>query len=177
MATDRFPYDLPSREALVTLIQHHRPNWDVQSNTVDFDPPFYSPTMETPGRTFIEVYLLDKGVKAWFGYRRLDIGIALGERISITVDGEITSNKIVQEINRTRNMQFGPDDVFMTDRVLGEAGSALLYRMRAKKGSHVWYGSTIIEIAPEIVDEYARLTELGELRLTEDGETRVLEIA
>jgi hypothetical protein len=177
MATDRFPYDLPSREALVTLIQQSRPAWGIESHTVDFDPPYYSPTVETPGRTFIEVYMLDKGIKTWFRYRRLDISKAIGERIIISIEGDITSRKIVEKINSRRAMVFGVDDVYMTDRVLGSADTALLYRMRAKANSAVWYGSTIIEVVPANQVANARLAEDGSTRITEDGETRTLEAA
>lgn len=177
MSSNRFPYDKLSTEALAILLQEVRPTWGVTTKNVMFENFTYSPTDEKRGRTFVDVVFTDRGITAPFCYRRLDIGRAVGERITIKVEGDITSAKIVREINRMRDMVFSNQDVYMNDRVLAKEGKGVTYRMRARANSPVWYGETIVEVESEApsVPQGVRLLEDGSPRLLEDGSFRLLE--
>lgn len=177
MPSNRFPYDKVSDEALVMLLQEVRPNWGVTTKNVRFENFIYSPTDVKRGRTFVNVVFTDLGITTPFCYRRLDIGKALGERITLTVDGDITSAKIVEEINRLRQFVFSNQDVYMNDRVLAREGDGVVYRVRARSDSPVWYGETIVEVASTAptIPAGVRLLEDGTPRLNEDGSYRLLE--
>lgn len=177
MASDRFPYDKESQEALAILLQETRPSWKVSAKKVQFKNFTHLPKDTVPGRTFVDVTLLDQGITTQFCYRRLNIGNALGPRVVLQVDGDITSRKIVKELNRKRLMQFSNIDVFISDRVLAREGEGITYRMRARPGSPVWYGETILEVeaVTPALPLNIRLLEDGTPRLLEDGSFRLLE--
>lgn len=177
MITDRFPYDKESGSALAHLIKQRRPEWNVNLKQIAFSDFVHMPTDEFPGRSFVDVTLLDKGETHQFYYHRLDIGIALGERVELVVEGEITSRKIVNELNREFEMRFSNTDVFVNDRVLAGVQESVTYRMRARSTSPVWYGETIVEVKSSMSDMplNVRLLEDGTPRLLEDGSYRLLE--
>jgi hypothetical protein len=178
MTTDRFPYDVPSDQAFITMLSQARPGWRVNRFNTRFENFRHHPTETFPGRTFVDLTLLDFGVTTIFQYRRLDIGIALGAEIKVDVEGDVTSRKIVAELNKIELMQFSNIDVFENDKVLAKAGKSIRYRMRARPSSPVWYGETILEvtaIAPP-APANARLLEDGTPRLLEDGSYRLLEV-
>lgn len=178
MATDKFPYDLESSKALALLIQAAQPSWGVTQHNVKFEDFQLIPTSSKPGRTFVDVVLLDQGRSVKFMYRRLDIAIALGDRIEVEVEGDVTPRKIVEQLNKIRGMQFSSEDVFVNDRVLAPAGKGITYRMRARLASPVWYGETILVVKEEEASEIPaniRLLEDGSPRLMEDGSYRLLE--
>ena len=177
MAADRFPYDKESSEALAILLQETRPNWKVSAKKVQFKDFIHLPKDGVPGRTFVDVVLLDQGITTQFCYRRLDIGVALGPRVILQVEGDITSRKIVDELNRVRAMQFSNVDVFVSDRILAREGEGVVYRMRARPSSPVWYGETILEVeaVKPTLPANVRLLEDGTPRLLEDGSYRLLE--
>lgn len=172
-----YDYDMPGREALVKLIQEAKPKLDVNQNNVDFGDPFYSPTQAEPGRTFIELFLLDRGTKAQFAYRRLDMAIAMGNPLQITVDGRVTTKNIVDEINRSRGFALDELDTDYDDYELAPIGTAIYYRMKAKPSSYVWYGETVVQVAPGSAIAGARLMEDESPRLMEAGNPRLLEEA
>lgn len=175
MSDDNFPYNMPGREALVRLINDTYPGMNMGVSTTEFDPPFFSPTEDTPGRTFIEAHELHKHF--WFVYRRLDLAIALPDNPVIFIDGTITPKSIVEEINRTMGMHFDESDVVMVDIPLVPLGESTTYRMKAKTGSYVWYGEILIEAHSGDITPFTRLMEDGEIRLLEDGNPRLLETA
>ena len=118
--SDRFPYNLPSREALVELIRRstNRPN--LKDNYITFEDLFFSPTTLEPGRTLVEMIDRETSVKDWFEFRRLELSNArcLGPLVSVKIQGEPTPANIAKEINRARRMPFGPSDVSFSDEVL-----------------------------------------------------------
>ncbi len=177
MATDRFPYDVPSDQAFITMLSQARPGWRVNRFNTRFENFRHYPTETFPGRTFVDLTLLDFGVTTIFQYRRLDVGIALGAEIEVDVEGDVTSRKIVAELNKIEMMQFSNIDVFENDKVLAKVGKSIRYRMRARPGSPVWYGDVIItaNAISDGVPATVRLTEDGTPRVTEDGIFRIVE--
>jgi len=178
MATDRFPYDVPSDQAFIIMLSQARPGWRVNRFNTRFENFRHLPTETFPGRTFVDLTLFDFGVTTIFQYRRLDVGIALGAEIEVEVEGDVTSRKIVAELNKIEMMQFSNIDVFENDKVLAKAGNSIRYRMRARSSSPVWYGETILvvkSVAPPIPTN-VRLLEDGTPRLLEDGSYRLLEV-
>lgn len=177
MPSNTFPYDLNSFDALARLLQTVKPSWNVSSQSIKLDNFQFLPTDAKPGRTFVDVTMLDQGVTSIFCYRRLDIGRALGPRIELTVEGEITPRTIVEEINRVRGMFFSNHDILVSDRVLARRDGVVTYRMRARATSPVWYGETVVvvrSLQPE-VPLNVRLMEDGTPRLLENGDYRLLE--
>lgn len=177
MATDRFPYDIPSDEAMVILLNEVRPQWGASTRNTRTGNYRFLPTTVHPGRTITTVDLLDQGISRLFLYRRLAVNIAVGDMITLTIEGDVTSRKIVKELNKLRGMQFSNIDVFENDRVLARVGESITYRMRARPSSPVWYGETIIT-ANAVPEEYplnSRITEDGILRLTENDAIRITE--
>jgi hypothetical protein len=175
MATDRFPYDLPSRQALVRLIQEIRPRFGLTEATARFEKPFLAPTPTSPGRTFIEVENTDINCKKPFVYRRLDFGIALKEPVEISLSGAVTPKAIVEEINRVRGMYIGPEDTSMAIVQLAPVGMSFTYRLKARPDSLVWYGEADVNITSLSIPDDARLMENGDPRLLEDGSYRLME--
>lgn len=173
--TDRFPYDLPSREALIRLIQETYPSLNVKMHNSTVELPYFSPTINTPGRTFVEVHLNNKEQPLVFVYRRLDLDTALNSP-SVIVEGAITPRAIAERLNESRGMSFGPDDVSFSEVELGEEGEQITYRMKALPQSLVWYGETTVTANSATSGENTRVTESGDdIRVTEDGETRRIE--
>lgn len=175
MATDRFPYDMPSFDALVKLVQDTKPTWRVETGFVGFGDIFHSPTPDVPGRTYIEMENKLVQKKHWFIYRRLDLAIVLGATPTITIMGTATPRAIAEEINRSRGMYLTGDDVDFSKEVLGGKLSTFTYTLKAKPGSFVYYGQTTVTVNIATVSPYARYLEDGSVRLDESGEVRELE--
>jgi hypothetical protein len=175
MATDRFPYDMPSFDALVKLVQDTKPTWRVETGFVGFGDIFHSPTPDVPGRTYIEMENKLTQKKSWFKYRRLDLAIVLGSTPTITVLEAATPRVIAEEINRSRGMLLTDADVDFSDEVLGGKLSTFTYTLKAKPGSFVYYGQTTVTVNIATVSPYARYLEDGSVRLDESGEVRELE--
>lgn len=181
MADIRFPYDLPSYDALIELIRRERPGEDILKDFLVFGDMFFAPTDEEPGRTYIEMTNLRNGKKRWFVYRRLDINPVLREYtlaeepyVSIELDGEITSAKILAEINRKFKMHLNHDDVEVSNKPLTADNNAV-YTMYMLPGSYAYYGFVTIYVNTT-PDAFAhRLLEDGTVRLLEDGTPRLLE--
>lgn len=176
MSSDRFPYDMPPRAALIRLIEETYPNHQLVSDYLNIGEPFFAPTATTPGRTFIEVEDTDYNVKRWYVYRRLDLAIALGEQPHIQLTTAISPQAIVDEINRSRGMTLTADDVPYHSRPLVPVGESVIYRLRALPTSLVWYGEVLVDVTyvgPPPTPQ--RQLESGELRTLEDGTVRTLE--
>jgi hypothetical protein len=169
--SDRFPYNLPSREALVRLAREDT-NEDIQSEHVNFEDMFFSPRPEIPGRTFIEMVNNRTKHKFWFVYRRLDMALVIGPNAHFKIDGLPTPANIAHEINRSRNMTFGPDDISFSNTVINATDDIFTYRLKAMTGSYAYFGEVDIEIELVGGNQYARFLETGEYRLTEAGLVR-----
>lgn len=173
--SDRFPYNLPSREALVRLAAETT-GQDYESAFVSFDDMFFAPLQTVPGRTFIEMSDRKTGFKFWYMYRRLDLAIILGEGSLLRVVGVATPASIAREINRSRGMMFGPDDLSFSNVPIERHGyNVFRYRIPAMTGSYAYYGE--VEIIIEVIDDgpSTRLLEDKMPRQLEDGEIRFLE--
>lgn len=175
--SDRFPYNLPSREALVELIRRSEKRPSLKDNLVTFEDMFYSPTTVEPGRTSIEMVDLQSGFKKWFDYRRLDLGNprCLGPLINLKVMGEPTPAKIAEEINRSRKMTFGPSDVSFSEEIIPYKGDTFEYDLVALTGSYAYYGKTKIMIEVIPTSQWTRYLENGSIRYTEAGIDREIE--
>lgn len=175
--SDRFPYDMPSREALVELVRQSRNRPDLRDNFVTFEDLFFSPTLVEPGRTYIEMIDLITSHKEWFEFRRLDLSDrrCLGPQISIRVQGDATPANIAEEINRSRMMVFGPSDISFSDELIPHTGNTFEYDLTAMSGSYVYYGSTkvIVEVIP--VSKWTRYKEDSGIRYTEEAIEREIE--
>ena len=175
--SDRFPYNLPSREALVELVRRSKNRPTLKDENITFEDLFFSPTQVEPGRSFIEMIDRDTSHKDWFEFRRLDLSSpkCLGPVVSIKVQGEPTPANIAAEVNRSRLMQFGPSDVSFSDELLPVTGTTFEYIMTALAGSYVFYGKTkiLVELLP--VSQWTRYVESGGIRYTEEGYPRELE--
>lgn len=171
----RFPYNLPSRQALCVEVRKLSKYKNIEDNLVTFEDIYFSPTAVTPGRTFIEMVDLQNNIKSWFTYRRLDLNIALSGSNVITLTGKVTSRNIVKEINRAFDMTFMEDDVEMSDDVLHLTDN--VYTLKALMGSYAYYGKVDITIRHPQIQDNARLLEDGSARLLEDGTVRLLEWA
>lgn len=176
--TDRFPYDMPARDALVAQV-----NKDLKRNykpsQVSFEDMFFAPLPAIPGRTFIEMTDHLTGLKFPFVYRRLELNHqkALGTNTRITVLGRPTPASIANEINRSRKMTFGPDDISFSNTVLPNTEDTFVYRLKAMTGSYAYCGETDIIVEVVEANPYARYLEDGDPRLMETGEIRELEHA
>jgi len=130
-----------------------------------------------PGRTFIEMTDRLSGRKEFFVYRRLDLAHpkALGMGTKITIFGLPTPAKIANEINRSRKMTFGPDDLSFSTVVITVKEDTFVYRLKAMAGSYAYFGET--DILVEVIQEnpHSRFLEDGDPRLMETGEYRELE--
>lgn len=176
ITTDRFPYDMPSRDALVKQVNIDLGR-DYKPNQVSFEDMFFAPLPAIPGRTFIEMTNRLTGLKEFFVYRRLDLANtkALGKNTRIRIVGLPTPAAIANEINRSRQMTFGPDDISFSTVVINEKGPTFTYRLKAMTGSYAYYGETDIIVDVLEGSPFARFLEDGEYRLTEAGVIRELE--
>lgn len=173
MASDRFPYDLPSFKAMVELVQRTKPEWRAVAEYVRFMDLEHWPTLALPGRSFIEMENLLTRKKHFFMFKRLDMAVVLANT-SIQLNVPPTQRAIVDEINRTKGMFLGEIDTdYLTTRV-GGGNSAFIYTLKAKPTSYVYYGQAQIAVNLEHVVN-ARLLEDGSPRLLENSETRLLE--
>lgn len=172
--SDRFPYNLPSREALVELVRRSENRPNLKDDMVTFEDLFFSPTMPEPGRSYIEMIDRTTSHKDWFEFRRLDLENprCLGPLVNIKIMGDPTPAAIVEEINRCRRMPFGPSDLNMSDELVPTTSNTFEYDLIALSGSYAYYGKTkvMVEVIP--VSQYTRYLEQGNIRYTEDGITR-----
>ncbi|BEG72412.1 virion structural protein [Pseudomonas phage PA1C] len=175
--SDRFPYNLPSRAALCRLIRETSKHKNIQDEFVNFEDMFFSPTSGVPGRTYIEMIDNKASLKDWFVYRRLELSHpdCLGPNPSIKLSGVATPAAIAEEINRSRKMTFGPDDLSFSTTVINTKDDVFEYELVAMTGSYAYFGSTIVTIEMVEGNQYARLLEDGGYRLMEDGLIRELE--
>lgn len=172
--SDRFPYNMPPRAALVELVRRTENKPGLRDEYVTFEDLFYSPTDVEPGRTYIEMVDLLTSHKYWYEFRRLDLENprCLGPVVNIRLQGEPTPANIALEINRARKMQFGPSDVSFSDELIPYVGNSFVYEMRALSGSYVFYGKTrvVVEVIP--TSRWTRYEEDGVTRLTEQNIVR-----
>lgn len=175
--SDRFPYNLPSREALVELVRRSENRPDLRDNFVTFEDLFFSPTLVEPGRTYIEMVDLITSHKDWFEFRRLDLADnrCLGPTINIIVQGNATPANIALEINRSRKMSFGESDVSFSDEVIAYTGDSFDYDFTALSGSYAYYGTTKVKVTVVPTSQWTRYTESDLIRYTEVGVERELE--
>ncbi|QBJ02723.1 virion structural protein [Pseudomonas phage Psa21] len=178
ITTDRFPYDMPSRDALVKQV-----NTDLKrsykADQVSFEDMFFAPLPAIPGRTFIEMTNRLTGLKEFFVYRRLDLAHskALGTTTRIKIVGLPTPANIANEINRSRKMTFGPDDISFSTVVINNKETSFVYRVEAMTGSYAYFGYTDITVEVVESNPNARYLEDGDPRLMETGDIRELEHA
>lgn len=176
ITNDRFPYNMPAREALVKQV-----NTDLRRNykpeQVSFEDMFFAPLPAIPGRTYIEMTDRLTGRKEFFVYRRLDLAHpkALGMNTKITILGLPTPASIAKEINRSRKMTFGPDDISFSTVVINTKDDLFVYRLKAMAGSYAYFGETDILVEVIAVNPFARYLEDGDPRLLETGDIRELE--
>jgi hypothetical protein len=177
----RFPFDLPSRQALVELIRRDRPSEELLDDYVLFEDMYFSPSEEEPGRTYIEMTNLRTGKKRPFLFRRLDIAQILREYtaedepfVRIELDGTITSAKVVAEINRKFNMHLNHDDVEVSYQPMTKH-NATVYTLIMLGTSFAYYGWVPIYVNTTPEELGLRLLEDGTVRLLENGITRRLE--
>lgn len=182
MSEIRFPYDLSSRKALVELIRRHHPDEDIQDDFLVFEDMFFSPTEQEPGHTSIEMTNLRTGKKRWFAYRRLDIEEVLRKYtppdqtfVRIDITGEITSEKILAEINRVFVMHLDHEDVAVSNTPLTNKNN-VVYTLQILTGSYAYYGYVPIYVNTTPDQLGLRLLEDGIVRLLEDGTPRRLEL-
>lgn len=175
MASDRFPYDLPAFDAMVTLVQETKPSWRIQRDYVRFQDVQFQPTAEIPGRTYIEMIDMLANAKRPLVYRRLDLGIVLGNNYTITLTGVPTPRAIAKEVNRTKLMFLDEDTVDFSTTPIGDGITTFQYTLEAKPGAYVYYGSTNLIVQIAQIPTNARLLEGGDLRLLEAGDTRLLD--
>ena len=177
----RFPFDLPSRQALIELIRRDRPSENLSDDHVLFEDLYFTPSEEEPGRTYIEMTNLKTGKKRPFLFRRLDINIILREYtlaeepyVRIELDGVITTAKIVDEINRKFNMHLNYDDVEVSYQPLTKRLNTV-YTLIMLAGSFAYYGFVPIYVNTTPEELGLRLLEDGTVRLLENGTPRRLE--
>jgi hypothetical protein len=175
--SDRFPYNLPSREALVELVRRSTNRPDLKDEYVTFEDLFFSPTIVEPGRTSIEMIDRVTSQKEWFEFRRLELSNnrCLGPLVSIKIMGDPTPANIAAEINRSRKMKFGPSDVSFSDELIPVMGTTFEYIMPALSGSYVFYGSTKVQVEVLPISQWTRYLENGAIRYTQEGVARELE--
>lgn len=176
--SDRFPYNLPSRAALCRLIREKPIYRNIKDDQVTFEDMYHSPVEGVPGRTFIEMVNLTDQIKSWFVFRRLDLKIALKQDSQITIQYPPTPRAIAEEINRSRGLTLGPDDISFSDTIIANVGTNFKYTVQAMLGSYVYFGDCTLEI--EVITKAGgeRLLETasgGFPRILEDGTLRVLE--
>lgn len=174
-----FPLDVSSRSAMIRIIDETFPQLGVATQSVAFDEPYFSPTIADPGRTFVAMEILDLNQWYQFRYTRIDLAV-IGEQVGefdIPVEGDITPRKIIEALNAALGLQLNSDDVNMSDGVVAPEGLTIKYRVRAKPGSLVWYGSHVVRVTPDNIPENARLMEDGSIRTLETGDSRLLEMA
>lgn len=175
--SDRFPYDKPARQALVELVRRSENRPDLSDEYITFEDLFFSPTLVTPGRTYIEMIDLLTGYKDWYEFRRLDLADnrCLGPSISIIVQGDATPAAIALEINRSRKMMFGESDVSFSDELIAYTGNSFEYDFTALTGSYAYFGKTKVNVTVIPTSQYTRYKEDTAIRYTENGTERLIE--
>ena len=143
LSADRFPYDRPSLQALITLVQASKPHWRVYESNVEFRELMHVPMVGNPGRTFIEVYNRDLGVKKPFFYRRLSLATAMEVGDTGHVDllrpsdvSEITKTELIGVLNDRYRLYLEPTDVEFSDQTIrpDEAATETLYPLNCPTG-------------------------------------------
>jgi len=178
-----YSYTKRGRDALVDLIQETHPRLGVMDYNVSFEDPIPVPTDTDPGRTYIEMYLQDRGRKESLYYRRLDMAVAMGPVVSITHrdDRTPTHRSIAEEINRQLGFNLNSRDVDFDRIKVHSRQNPFQFTLKAKPTSYVWYGEVTVEVSLVSLDSVddVRLMEdgTGIGRLMEDGHFRMLESA
>lgn len=175
--SDRFPYNMTSRAALVELVRRVENQPDLRDQDVTFEDIFFSPTEVEPGRTFIEMVNRLTQIKDWFVYRRLNLSdpACLGTDLAIKIIGDPSPAIIAEEVNRVMGMNLGPDDVSFSTDYIPVSNGEFEYEMRAMTGSYVYYGKTTIKVTVLQSSRWTRFLENGMIRYLEDGIPRQLE--
>lgn len=175
--SDRIPYSVPSRNALVELVRQDRNNPNLRDEDVTFEDIFFSPTELEPGRTYIEMVNRATQIKEWFVYRRLEFSNpdCLGTNLNIKIIGDPTPELIVTEINRMMNFALGPSDVSMSTDYIPVSDGSFEYTLTALTGSYRYVGSTKILVEVVHTSRFTRFLENGRIRYLEDGVQRLLE--
>jgi len=175
--SDRFPYNMPSREALLELIRRDENRPDLRDQDVTFEDIFFSPTEVEPGRTYIEMVDRLTQIKDWFVFRRLNLADpkCLGTDVSIKIIGDPTPAAIAEEVNRVMGMTFGPADVSFSTDFIPVSNGEFEYEMHALTGSYAYFGKTIIKVTVLQSSRWTRFLENGRIRYLEDGIPRELE--
>lgn len=175
--SDRFPYNMPSRAALVKLVREDQNKPELKDQDVTFEDIFFSPTEVEPGRTFIEMIDRTIQIKDWFVYRRLNLSdpACLGPLVSIKIIGDPSPAAIAKEINRSFGMTFGPDDVSFSDEYIPVSNGEFEYELRALTGSYAYFGKTRVMVKVIQSSRWTRFLEDGRIRYLEDGIPRELE--
>ncbi len=175
--SDRFPYNLPARAALVELVRRDENRPDLRDDYVTFEDLFFSPSLVEPGRTYIEMIDLLTSHKDWFEFRRLDLADnrCLGPSINIVIQGNPTPANIALEINRSRKMMFGESDVSFSDELIAYTGETFEYDFTALSGSYAYYGTTKVNVTVIPTSQWTRYEEDNVIRITEDELERELE--
>lgn len=173
--SENVPYDLPSREALISLIDNTFPSLDIPNRSVSFDEPYFSPTIANPGRTFIETYLFEPKIKTWFSYSRVHFKDVYPENVQVTVppDQPTTSRMVVEALNAKFGSTLDLSDVYYDDTELAPANTGFLYRLTALEGSFVFHGSIIINVMSP--NDNNRYGEDGTVLYMEDGTVMQME--
>lgn len=173
---DRFPYNMPSRDALVRLVNTDTGR-TLRPDQISFDDMYFAPIPTVPGRTYIEITDHTNGGKEAHTYRRLELSHqkCLGVNTRVTITGRPTPALIAAEINRSRDMHFGPDDVSFATTAIPFSDTTFVYTMVAMTGSYAYVGETTIIVEVVEIDPFSRLLEDGTVRLLEDGAIRELE--
>lgn len=175
--SDRFPYNMPSRAALVELVRRQNNLPNLRDQDVTFEDIFFTPTEVEPGRTQIEMINRVTQLKSWFLYRRLNLADrdCLGTDLAIKIIGDPTPKAIATEINRVMGMTFGPDDVSFSDEFIPVSNGEFEYELTAMSGSYVYFGKTKIKVTVLQSSRWTRFLENGRIRYLEDGIARELE--
>lgn len=175
--SDRFPYNMPSRAALVELIRRDEDRPNLRDQDVTFEDIFFSPTAVEPGRTYIEMVDRLTQIKDWFVFRRLNLADpnCLGASVSIKIIGDPTPAVIAEEVNRVMGMTFGPDDVSFSTDFIPVSNGEFEYEMQALTGSYAYFGKTIIKVTVLQSSRWTRFLENGRIRYLENGIPRELE--
>lgn len=175
--SDRFPYNVESSKAMLWLLQEKAPALGLNKHNVRFNRPIFRPTGEEPGLTYIEVHHLDTGREYDFAYTRLDLGIALGELIEVTLESPVSTAEVIEAINEKYEMQLGQEDVYPYGHGPIYVGdNPWTFKLKANPSSLVWYGEVWVRVnKSSAIPSNARLMEDGQPRLMEDGSFQLLE--
>ncbi len=151
-------------ELPVDILTFGTPRFLDQRPDVDNDPDTFVPA------EINELYsYMYPGVNG-FLYHRLDIAVLLqGKTLIINPPGPVYRvHDVLGQINYQLGAKLEKDDL-QNDTY---ESSQPLVDLRVSEKSLVWYGAEKIEVAQGTTTVYVRVTQDGELRLTQEGLTR-----